>query len=537
MRIGLYHGYELTGSGSNEYTRYLAQNLAGAGHQVHLICREEHPQALPFVTAAYAWQLPDRMEPIFSRTNQSPPCVLHQLPQGKVRPVYLTDKQRPGNVKAFTALTEQELADYHALNETLLNTILSRFELDLLQANHLVYQPVAALDACRRTRTPLIIYPHGSAIEYTVKPDRRYWELARDAVSRCKGLIIGNREVKERILGLYPDERHQIEPKVRIVGVGVDTSLFQPVDRSERPTVITHLKATGGGGGKPPQLSDELKQHLDTGDLEAVRGYWNRYDHDRPDRDFDDKLNRIPWTQPIVLFVGALTAGKGLHSLIAAMPAVLQHQPEAQLVIVGSGTYREVLEGLIHAAATDNQPLLEQLCAAGMNLDRSDLTGPWTDLQAYLSTPKHSEVFRQFGRRLPEQVHFLGRLDHSRLRFVFPCADLAVFPSIVPEAYPLVVMESLANGVLPLVSYFSGFKDSVDELRPLIGARLNDLMKIPVTPDGRIETIAAGLGQLLEDQSYIGLKPQLRQIAVEQFDWQLRAQQMVEAYRSLIAPQ
>ena len=27
MRIGLYHGYELMGSGSNEYTRYLAASL------------------------------------------------------------------------------------------------------------------------------------------------------------------------------------------------------------------------------------------------------------------------------------------------------------------------------------------------------------------------------------------------------------------------------------------------------------------------------------------------------------------------------
>ena len=32
MRIGVYHGYELTGSGSNEYTRYLARALAREGH-------------------------------------------------------------------------------------------------------------------------------------------------------------------------------------------------------------------------------------------------------------------------------------------------------------------------------------------------------------------------------------------------------------------------------------------------------------------------------------------------------------------------
>jgi len=67
---------------------------------------------------------------------------------------------------------------YHDLNERLLTKILSQYRLDILHANHLVYQPVAALQACKTTCTPLIIFPHGSAIEYTVKTDERYKHLA-----------------------------------------------------------------------------------------------------------------------------------------------------------------------------------------------------------------------------------------------------------------------------------------------------------------------------------------------------------------------
>ena len=33
LKISLYHGYELTGSGSNEYTRYLSRTLAQLGHE------------------------------------------------------------------------------------------------------------------------------------------------------------------------------------------------------------------------------------------------------------------------------------------------------------------------------------------------------------------------------------------------------------------------------------------------------------------------------------------------------------------------
>ena len=55
--VGLYHGYELTGSGSNEYTRYIARGLARLGHDVHVLCRDRRPASLPFVRAAYLWTL------------------------------------------------------------------------------------------------------------------------------------------------------------------------------------------------------------------------------------------------------------------------------------------------------------------------------------------------------------------------------------------------------------------------------------------------------------------------------------------------
>ena len=96
----------------------------------------------------------------------------------------------------------------------------------------------------------------------------------------------------------------------------------------------------------------------------------------------------LPWGRGrMALFVGALTVGKGLQSVIAAWPRVLQQVPDAHLVIVGSGSYREVLEGLVHAIAAGDAKLLDALVESGNDLDGTHASGPWLDVEAYLATP------------------------------------------------------------------------------------------------------------------------------------------------------
>ena len=96
MRIGFFHGYELTGSGSNEYTRYLAKFFVEAGHEVHIICRENNPETIPYVTHALSWDQHGDSKIIFKRGNSQTRCFLHQLPHGDVRPVFIKDKTTRG---------------------------------------------------------------------------------------------------------------------------------------------------------------------------------------------------------------------------------------------------------------------------------------------------------------------------------------------------------------------------------------------------------------------------------------------------------
>src|SRR5947208_13601178 len=44
MRIVLWHGYLLSDTGSNVYTRALAREWSRAGHEVVVVCQERHPE-------------------------------------------------------------------------------------------------------------------------------------------------------------------------------------------------------------------------------------------------------------------------------------------------------------------------------------------------------------------------------------------------------------------------------------------------------------------------------------------------------------
>ena len=55
MRIVLWHGYLLGGTGSNVYNAALAEALVRAGHEVHLLCQDRAPFDQRWVDAAGDW--------------------------------------------------------------------------------------------------------------------------------------------------------------------------------------------------------------------------------------------------------------------------------------------------------------------------------------------------------------------------------------------------------------------------------------------------------------------------------------------------
>eukprot|EP00163_Fabomonas_tropica_P025808 TRINITY_DN4540_c0_g2_i8.p1 TRINITY_DN4540_c0_g2~~TRINITY_DN4540_c0_g2_i8.p1 ORF type:complete len:297 (+),score=40.26 TRINITY_DN4540_c0_g2_i8:64-954(+) len=283
MKIGLFHGYELTGSGSNEFTRYLSRALTRLGHEVHVYCREPNADKVSHITDAYTYDTEGNISEKF--TNRQVPdlpqgsgtCTVHELPHIDIRPVYLCDKQRVGNVKAFTDLTDAELKRYEDTAVRCVQAGLERFPVEVFHANHMVYQPMIARRACQATNTKWIIYPHGSSIEYTLRADDRFLQLARETVELCDGLIIGNHEVRDRVITLYPDLKNTILNKCRIVGVGVDTTLFAPVKKAERQAQSPMLARRGPFKGRESSVKDLLYKDLSTGNLDALPTYKSKY--------------------------------------------------------------------------------------------------------------------------------------------------------------------------------------------------------------------------------------------------------------------
>jgi glycosyltransferase involved in cell wall biosynthesis len=534
MRIGLFHGYELTGSGSNEYTRYLARALADQGHEVHVICREPHPQAAG-VDAAIAWDADGNPTALFGEPGGDGSVTLHRLPHAAVRPVYVTDKQREGNVKAFTDLTDEELGQVREVAGRALAGVLTQFPVDVLHANHMVLQPTIAADVCPALGIPYVIYPHGSDIEYTIRNDDRYLTLAGEALAQSSGLITGSHEMVERVTKLYPDQRARISAEHEVVGVGVDVDLFSRVPKDGRAASIAALAATDPGGGKTAAQAAEFRRRLDSGDLTTIRTTAGSYAREQPDDGVAQALTRIPWQDgKVLLFVGALTGGKGLQSVIVALPEVLRSVPSAHLVIVGSGAFREVLEALVHAIASGNEELLDAVVSRGNDFEDTPTSGPWPDVADYLADPGNRQVVLASGPEFADHVHFVGRMGHDRLQYLFPCADLAVFPSIVPEAYPLVLMESLASGVLPCASDTTGLGEGLTLLEPDLGVGLVERLRLPMDDHVRVGMIAQRLTSLLTDPALDDLGGRLREIAVTEYDWPVRATEMTAAYQRFV---
>ena len=256
--------------------------------------------------------------------------------------------------------------------------------------------------------------------------------------------------MKQRLLTLYPEFEDELKKKFTRIFIGVDTKLFHPIKFEEREqsisSVIRELDNSEEqsevqktvSGKKFCILEDifETVQHKDAGDI------------NKPDPDLAAKLGEIPWKSgKIIIFIGALISAKGMHSLIAAFAGVIEKHPDAHLLIVGNGFFRGPIEAIIQCISDGNLELLKEIAKVGYDIDKSGLCGPFQDLIAYLEDPKNIETIKKHGRSFQKNVHCLGRINHSMLNRIFPCADLAVFPSSVSEAYSLVLLESLASGV------------------------------------------------------------------------------------------
>ena len=463
MRILIFHGYLLRGTGSNIYNASLARTLAELGHEVHLLCQD--------------------------RDWIPPAGVTVHIPEiGRVLPVYVADAYEGFDAKPFPELADADLDHYIAAN---VEAVRAAPTPDIALANHLVMGPLIlarALDG----RAPYAVKIHGSALEYTVRPNReRFLPYALEGIRGAAGVLVGSQHTANSLFEVLADEP-SLPERTRLGPPGVNVHEFRPREPDLERLARRPAAAWGGEHG-----SAEVLRKLD------------------PTRD------------RIVSFVGKLIVSKGLDLLLAAWPLVVDRVPDARLVIVGFGTYRETLERFLDALRARDLDALKQIAARGRELE-GGVPGELKYLSAFLGT-----VDQRWLRAAPEaadRVHFTGRLEHDDLPLLLPACEAQVMPSTFPESFGMVAAEAAACGALPLSANHSGMAEVTATLRPALPEHLRHLMSFEMGA-GAVTEIASKLVEWLElDATERGdARAAVAAEAARRYSWESVAKGVIEA--------
>jgi glycosyltransferase involved in cell wall biosynthesis len=439
VRLLVFHGYLLGGTGSNVYNARLAAALARRGHEVQLLSQEPDPARLPFVDAVGGFR---DGQPIV-RVLREPVAVTAWRPDiGGLLPVYVADRYEGIEARPYLECSDAEIEWYLAANVAAVRAVAAHARPDAALANHLVAGP-AILARALGDAVPYAVKVHGSALEYVVKRDPgRFGPLAREGLAPARTVLVGSRHTAESLWAAMDDP--ELPARTRLGPPGVEIELFRPRARDEAAAEVRalaeRLQASATTGGDSAFARDEPAVGRA---LVSLR----------------------PEGAPHVLFVGKLIVSKGVDLLAAAWPLVLQRVPEARLVIVGFGGWRDGLERLLGALAAGDAAGVRAVAEAGRALEG----GPRAPLRHLLAFLAHADdAYWAAARALPERVVLTGRLEHDELAPVLAAADALVFPSTFPEAFGMVAAEAAACGVLPVSADHSGLAEVTAVLRAAV---------------------------------------------------------------------
>jgi glycosyltransferase involved in cell wall biosynthesis len=433
MRVLIFHGYMLRGTGSNIYNANLARALARLGHEVHLLCQD--------------------------RQVELEGVEIHNPDIGGLLPVYVKDPYEGFEVKAFPELTDEELDRYIDANVAAVREVAKEAGgIDAALANHLVMGPAIL---ARADVAPFAAKIHGSALEYTVKPNPRFLPYAREGMEAAAGVLVGSRHTAESLWATLPDVEG-LKEKTRLGPPGVDTDEFRPgaLGRGACHGEGACGRAHGVRSRPPPR---------------ATRG------------------RSVSSSSPLVVFVGKLIVSKGVDLLLAAWPLVHVSHPEVRLQIAGFGEYETGLRRLLAALERGDLDDAREVASFGRGLEGGSAE-PLPILSAFLADLPDGYV--EAARGAAGSVSFIGRLEHDEVAELLPQAEALVMPSTFPEAFGMVAVEAAACGALPVSADHSGMREVSRQLAVALPPEIGRLTSFPVE-EGAVEAIAERLNAWL----------------------------------------
>jgi glycosyltransferase involved in cell wall biosynthesis len=239
MRILLWHGYLLRGSGSNIFKANIVRAWRADGHDVLFMCQEREVEGLGFIDA-HGDFAPDNRS--YSTTPTGAPAApgsatLLRPAIGQILPVYVYDHYEGFVAKCYVDLTDDELDNYVDTNVRALTTAIRSFSPDVIITSHEVMGPSIALRACAETGTTYTAQLHGSALEYAVKLQERYRQAAEEGLGGAAAVVGGSNYMVREAGTVIPGW----EDRAVVVNPGCDVELFQPLERTPGKPVVGYV--------------------------------------------------------------------------------------------------------------------------------------------------------------------------------------------------------------------------------------------------------------------------------------------------------
>ncbi|HEV7639445.1 MAG TPA: glycosyltransferase family 4 protein [Gaiellaceae bacterium] len=259
MRILIWHGYLLAGTGSNVYTRALAREWSNAGHDVVVVSQEREPEQYDLGRAQ---------------------TVTVDLPGGLL-PVFVMDRYAGLVPKFLQDFSEDEKRAYVDANAAALRELLPA---DLVFTNHvLMGGPVGAA-----TGVPFRLKVHGSELEYSMRgrPELEAW--GRASLAQAEATFVGSRHIRqvlEDVVG-HVEQVHEVPP-------GVDVDEFTLQDRDEALAELLREARNDPSNNGNERLPDD-------GNAERLAAF-------------------LSGDEPTVVYFGKLIEEKGVQVLLEAM--------------------------------------------------------------------------------------------------------------------------------------------------------------------------------------------------------------------------
>lgn len=196
-----------------------------------------------------------------------------------------------------------------------------------------------------------------------------------------------------------------------------------------------------------------------------------------------------------VYYAGRITMDKGLHCLLAAIPFIVEKNKELKFIISGKGPDEEVLKRAWEILSGGD-------CDEFLRITTSYLKSTRDEVLSDILCNPLVEFFKSIEKRKypcvdSECLVWKGESNREEISKLINASRFSVLPSIVSEAHPLFIWETLASGRLAVGIDKAGIKHIL-ELVERIYPELKGLLKVSNNDKNLISELILKINNLLE---------------------------------------